>query len=518
MNNHKQLFIIISTIVVLWFTFGHRLAFHNETLYSFDGSPWLDPGATRWGNASAAKIIQNILSEGEFPLWNKYSGIGGPLFSDPHNSFFSPFSIILYIIPGTVGWDVVTLLRLFIFIYFTYILFHFLTQNAIVAATMAILLGFSGHVYYFLNIVHMNSLVFSSLFLYGIINVFSGRKKRSLVSICVSVPLMIFGGGFLDVVLVVLYGVFIILSYLIENLIAKNEKYLSPLINLLIYAILSALICGVCLLPYLELRGISVPPYSGRSNTVFNDQWYFFGTFFNQIAVTPEDSSSYYMGFRQYLHIIALPCFLIAVIFLSKIQKFRSVVIGSLLFFLFYYFKLYDFKFMEFVNETPLLKHVRYEKYQGTFNLAFYLISAIGLNEVLRNWSLPRFFVFALICISVGTLPFIYSVKHDLEYLFTFETITYAIIPIVLMILVYVKHKLIIGESFISRKLILFYSSFILFVIFQIKHDVDIKLIKRRDNFILKPWMSEVATLCKSIMHVYFPLLALSQENYPYIK
>ena len=173
----------------------------------------------------------------------------------------------------------VTLLRLFIFIYLSYVLFHFLTQNVIVAATMAMLLGFSGHVYYFLNIVHMNSLVFSSLFLYGIINVFSGRKKRSLVSICVSVPLMIFGGGFLDVVLVVLYGVFIILSYLIENLIAKNEKYLSPLINLLIYAILSALICGVCLLPYLELRGISVPPYSGRSNTVFNDQWYFFGTF-----------------------------------------------------------------------------------------------------------------------------------------------------------------------------------------------------------------------------------------------
>ena len=66
MNNHKQLFIIISTILVLWFTFGHRLAFHNETLYSFDGSPWLDPGATRWGNASAAKIIQNILSEVNF--------------------------------------------------------------------------------------------------------------------------------------------------------------------------------------------------------------------------------------------------------------------------------------------------------------------------------------------------------------------------------------------------------------------------------------------------------------------
>ena len=62
-----------------------------------------------------------------------------------------------------------TLLRLFIFIYLSYVLFHFLTQNVIVATSMAILLGFSGHVYYFLNIVHMNSLVFSPLFLFYIV-------------------------------------------------------------------------------------------------------------------------------------------------------------------------------------------------------------------------------------------------------------------------------------------------------------------------------------------------------------
>lgn len=508
MNKHKKLLIIFASVLALWVTFGHRLAFHNETLYSFDGCPWLDPGATRWGNASAAKIIQNILSDGELPLWNKYSGIGGPLFSDPHNSFFSPFSIILYLFPGTLGWDAVTLLRLFIFIYLSYVLFHFLTQNVIVATSMAILLGFSGHVYYFLNIVHMNSLVFSPLFLYGIINAFRGEKKRSLLSICISVPLMIFGGGFLDVVLVALYGTFVTLAYLIDGFIAKREKLsFSPVSNLIIGAILSALICGVYLIPYFELRGISVPPYSGRSNTVFNDQWYFLGTFFNQIAVTPENSSSYYMGFRQYLHIIALPGFFMAIIFLWKLGKIRPVVIGSLLFFFFYYFKLYDFKFMQFVNETPLLKHVRYEKYQGTFNLAFYLLSAIGLSEVLRTWNLSRFRFFTLICVFVGTLPFIYRIKHELDPLFTFETFTYALMPIVLMLLVYGRHKLSIGESFISRKLILFYSLFILFVIFQIKHDVEIKLTKKRDNFILDPWMGEIASLCKKHNARVFPFI-----------
>jgi hypothetical protein len=134
-------------------------------------------------------------------------------------------------------------------------------------------------------------------------------------------------------------------------------------------------------------------------------------------------------------------------------------------------------------------------------------LSAIGLSEVLRNWSLSRFFIFALICISVSTLPFIYGIKHDLEHLFTFEAIIYAIIPIVLMILVYGKHKLIIGNSFTTRKLIFFYSFFISIVIFQIKQDVDIKLIKRRDNFILNPWMSEVATLCKQHNARVFPFV-----------
>ena len=72
MNKHKKLLIIFASVLALWVTFGHRLAFHNETLYSFDGCPWLDPGATRWGNASAAKIIQNILSDGfVFNLFKK---------------------------------------------------------------------------------------------------------------------------------------------------------------------------------------------------------------------------------------------------------------------------------------------------------------------------------------------------------------------------------------------------------------------------------------------------------------
>ena len=126
MVHRKKILVVMAICLFLWATFGHKLLFQSETLYSFDGSPWLDPGATRWGNASAAKIIQNIILDGELPLWNKFSGIGGPLFSDPHNSFFSPFSFILYLCPGTLGWDVMTLFRLFVFIYFTYRLFLYL--------------------------------------------------------------------------------------------------------------------------------------------------------------------------------------------------------------------------------------------------------------------------------------------------------------------------------------------------------------------------------------------------------
>jgi len=46
-----------------------------------------------------------------------------------------------------------------------------------------------------------------------------------------------------------------------------------------------------------------------------------------------------------------------------------------------------------------------------------------------------------------------------------------------------------------------------LFVIFQIKHDVEIKLTKKRDNFILDPWMGEIASLCKKHNARVFPFI-----------
>jgi uncharacterized membrane protein YfhO len=509
MVHRKKILVVMAICLFLWATFGHKLLFQSETLYSFDGAPWLDPGATRWGNASAAKIIQNIILDGELPLWNKFSGIGGPLFSDPHNSFFSPFSFILYLCPSTLGWDVMTLFRLFVFIYFTYRLFLYLAGSTLIAASMAILLGFSGHVYYFLNIVHMNSLVLTPLFLYGIISSFNGDKKRSLICITTSIPLMIFGGGLLDVVLIATYGALVTFAYLVDGFLAKKEKYIAPLGHLIVCTILGTLICGIYLLPYLELREVSVPPYSGRSNTVFNDQWYFLGTFFNQISITPDNSSNYYMSFRQYLHLIALPGFLMAVIFLWKLGKFRPVAIASLLFFLFYYTKLYDFKFMQFVNETPLLKHVRYEKYQGTFNLSFYLLSAVGLSHIYQNWDRIISRVFIAVCGLVSILPILYRLHHDLDPLLTVQTLQYTIIPLVLLVLIYGKHQMVEKGKFQHKKAIIYYACFFMIVFVQIKQDVDIKLPKSKDNFPEVPWIQEMVSLTQKQHTRVFPFTGL---------
>ena len=478
----------LAPVVILLFifaTFGYKVLFHNQTLYSFPGAPWLDRGASIWGNDTAAKIIHQMILNSELPLWNKFLGVGNPLFSDPQNSFFSPFSFVLYFLPNTYGWDIVTLSRLFFLIYFSYQLFRYLGINFIISLCFAILYGYSGHVFYFLNILHINSLVFTPLFLLGIVSALKKDNKTALLCLSISFPLLIFGGGLLDVVLITLYGVIIILVYILERLFDrfKVEDYL-PVWNLSVYIFWGLLISMVYLIPYLELRTVSLPPYSGRSVTVFNDQWYFIGLFFNKICVTPEHISNYYMKFRQYLHIVCLPGFLFSVFIIMKKKEHRPILIGSLLFLLFYYFKLYDFKFMQFINNTPLLQHVRYEKYQGTFNLAFYLLSAVGTNEIMRGRDKAKGILFIFISLFVSALPIIYRYHYNINPLINKDTLIYCSLPIVVLVLILAWTGLKADTGpFFSRGRLYYSLVFCLLIFFQIKLDVNISLPDRRGNF-----------------------------------
>lgn len=167
-----------------------------------------------------------------------------------------------------------------------------------------------------------------------------------------------------------------------------------------------------------------------------------------------------------------------------KKKEHRSTLIGSLLFFLFYYFKLYDFKFMQFINDTPLLQHVRYEKYQGTFNLAFYLLSAVGTNEIMRSRDKAKGILFIFISLFVSVLPIIYRYHYNINPLIDNENLIYCSLPILLMVLILALSRLKLDtKTFFSRKKIYYLLAFCLLILFQIKLDVKISLPVRKDNF-----------------------------------
>lgn len=507
----KTSFTVVIILIFFLFTFGIEIFFRGKTLHSFDGSPWLDYGAPRWGNDSVAKMMHDIIFlDGEFPIWNRFSGVGQPFFPDPHNSYFSPFSFFLYLFPFTATWDFILLGRLFILIFSMYLLLSQLKIHPFLAIAASLLFGFSGHVFYFLNIVHLSSLVFVPAFILGIVFALKSQYRKALLYSTISFALMIFGGGFLDIVLLGLLSAFILFIAFIESIHYRTTiRFLNNLSLFTIFVIIGLVISFAFLIPFFELRTVSLPPYSGRSNTVFNDSLYFLGLFYSKLTVTPPNASNYYMDFRQYTHVLILPGFLFGIISLFFNRKNLPIYLGAFLFFLFYFFKLYDYSFIQFINNVPLLQDVRYEKYQGIFHFTIYLLGVKGYNEI---WSRGRFFkkkIFIGISIVCILFPIYYlnqygyKVVNNSAYKYYSAILFFLILVIVFSNLVYEK-AINVNRKFLRIILISsLYFILFLFIFLQIRLDLNLKLAYSRSNFQKNPLMDTLKSFKDSRVFLF---------------
>lgn len=435
---------VIPIFIILLFiykTFGHGVIFENITLAPFSENPWLDPGASYKVNASMGMLVNMLLSNGEWPLWSDHVGIGTPLFSDPHNSFFSPFSLILYLLPTTHGWDLMTLVRLFTLITGSYFLFLKITTLAaprqstasLVALVAAILFGYSGHVFYFLNLFHLNSLAFFPLLLLGVIQTLEKEYRKGMFSIGIAFPLMVFGGGLLDTVLAGVFSAFILLVWLLQKL-RKLRDCVPPLAWLLLFGLFALCFASIFILPYLDVRSIAIPTPAGRSSGVFNSYWYALGMFVKDLAITPPDASHYYMKYRQYLHIVCLPGLFFSLLVVTREgYRFSYILVGCWLFLLFYFFKLYGFPLLNFINQVPVLQDIRFVKYQGGMNLAYYLLSGVGTFFALTTTVKKEKAFFSALCLVAGLIPFLYLWHHQIPVNQT--SFSYAAQPLTLFFL-----------------------------------------------------------------------------------
>ncbi len=407
------LFFILTFIFLL---LGYQVVFEGRSLGPFKENPWIDPGAAYWANIATSKIVHQIVADGELPLWSSGQGIGAPLLADPHIALLYPLNLLVYLHPEAGGWDAFYLLRLSLLVLATYAMFSGVGVRRWVAAPAALMYGFSGSILLFVHHFHPNTLAVAPLFLLGVHWALTGKPRAALFVIAVSGPLMMFGGGLLDLVLSCLYAAFIVAAWLAFNLTGGVSGGLVVVSRLFAMASVALLISAPFLLPYLELRSVAIPPYSGRSTATIDDSWYFLGLLVDGIAVPPRGMKPWEASVvSQYLHLIALPGALLSLLALvDRRVANKHLIAGSLVFFLFYYFKLYGYPFLQFVNDLPLLKDVRFVKYQGTFALSYYFLAAAGYDYAARQQD-ARTLAGLILTTLVSTLvPATYALHHGI--------------------------------------------------------------------------------------------------------
>ncbi len=407
------LFLVGLIALAVFVTFGYRLMFLGETLAPIDGSPWVDIGALQWVNWPTVRLLREALSRHQVPLWSDRLGIGAPLLADPHNATLSPFTWVLLLLPSTYGWDLMMLLRLTAIIILAFRFFGLVTDKPWCAAVGALLYGFSGHVLLFLHHFHLNTLAFVPLFLGGLCAGLEGRRAEALRAMAISTPLMIFGGGLLDAVLSGLLALLVFVCHCADAQARRAGGIARSFLRVSGLGLIGVALAAVFLFPYLDLRTVTLPAREGRSLGVFNDGWYGVGLLASRLCTTPRAASHAFMAHHQYLHLLVLPGLLFSLPLVPRVGAGRRYPLhAAWAFVLFYYAKLYGF--LPVVDALPLLRDVRFIKYQGTLNLAIYLLVAAGYDQIVRRWRTggrPRFAVVAAFVLSAG-VPLLYA-QHE---------------------------------------------------------------------------------------------------------
>ncbi len=470
------------TGIALFIFFLFPVIFEGASLIPSNRGPWIDPAPPLWINWATAKIIQNAILSGQIPIWTDLVGIGVPLLADPHTSYLSPFSFILYLLPNSYGWDILVIAKASLAIILTCARAMRLGFNAWMGMWGALLFTFSGHVYQFLHHFHTNSLVFAPLCLVALIDLLESNYRRGIFLAGIGLPLMVFGGGLLDLVLLALAICMMSVWYILLVKSVPRLSYTQRATKLAIVAfifILSVAVAAVWIIPYVELRQISVEPRPGRSHAVYDNLWYAFGLFIKNSMDTNIQYSHWFMRELQYLSIIALPGFFVGVYtLLTKRSQYQWFYLGFLCLGILQWLKLYGFAPIQVLTEVPVLQDVRYEKYTGIATLGFYLISGFGYQSLVAGQKRRAFFIVGVATLLVLSILLAYGRIHSIEWnQQLFRYIVVVLMPGLFLVL-WNSH---LGRGGIVRVLLIGGASGVVF--FQLIQDTDRRFSKRDELF-----------------------------------
>ena len=334
----------------------------------------------------------NMMKSGIVPLWNPYISCGVPHLALQQSVIFYPLSIIYYILPFDLAFNVFLVAHIFLaglFVYLLCLRWGFRQSSSVISA---VIFMFSGYMISVINLATtLSSVIWFPLILLFFDKALADGSAVNMFLSAVFLAVMFLGGEpsiFYSTLWVLFFYAIFFFLYSHNN---KNPKKIFTIF--LIVAIISVLLSAIQLLPFLELtrwadRTSGTPPFEQVTHWSLHlrDIFSFVMPFF---ARTDFSKESYWQeqNWVILIYLGALSLILIPLcIFLNKDWRIKFLYFVGVLFLLVscgnntpIYYLIYKF--------IPGLKFIRYPTrflYITTFAVA--MICGAGFNAYLLAW------------------------------------------------------------------------------------------------------------------------------------
>jgi len=360
-------------------------------------------------------VKESLINNHEFPFWNPYQGCGYPLIAMMHHGFFWPLHLIYYLLPNSISWDIVILLRLLLGGVLMYGFLKKIKLNpmacAFGAAVFMLSPGLTLYQYGFMNVV-----IVLPLLLILIERLMERPGRLSMTGVAIGVWLTFLAGHPEHIVLVNGFAVL----YFMFRMLTDPSVRRRPLIMLWLAGGYTAglALSSALFLPFVRDWMISFwhchPDNASSRMMLAPDAGlvqglsFLFPFLFQNVPVAMDFTRPALWG---YLGIIPASMSLAA---LFNAHKQRL----ALLFFTCAVFLFCAAHFVHplvnWIKYLPLLRHIRFD-FHGIHLFGFLtaVLAALGFDYVLktrRTW--PLFLIFAVL-LSIAGVAVLQYFRHD---------------------------------------------------------------------------------------------------------
>lgn len=214
----------------------------GKVLYFGDNFSLIIPNLLFWK--------QSVLS-GAFPLWNPYNFSGIPFAADPASMAFYPFNLLYLFLPMGFAFTLVLFLHVYLAGVFTYLFLRELGLSKLLSVFGAICFMFSASIITFVNnIALLASSVWMPLVLFFLHRSLVRKDLRWAVGASFFTMMSFFGGHLQPVYYQLVLGSFYVLFF-------RNVPFLRKIVVGFVWAVFSAGLAAVLLLPFFELSTLS---------------------------------------------------------------------------------------------------------------------------------------------------------------------------------------------------------------------------------------------------------------------